>query len=101
MQELHKLGRTIGFQLAAGMPRRNARILSKVRTNPELALRVACALTPSNREVFISELSKPERVVPVAAVRPALAKCIRSPYAAESGLTAQLALFAHSVGRVR
>ncbi|HEX6278210.1 MAG TPA: hypothetical protein VFZ53_34430 [Polyangiaceae bacterium] len=80
---------------------RTQSLLTTARTNPEFGLRIARELSPSAREVFVSELAKPERVELRPAAGPGLAKCVRSPYANECGFAAQLRLVAKSAARVR
>lgn len=81
------------------LPPRSLAFLATARKHPEFALKVAHALDAETRETFVSELSKPERADKPRL--PGLAKCARSPYAAENGLTAQLSLFARAAARVR
>jgi hypothetical protein len=80
---------------------RTLSLFTTARTNPEFGLRVARELSPSARDMFVSELAKPERVEPRPAKAPGLAKCTRSPYANERGFAAQLRLVAKSAARVR
>jgi hypothetical protein len=80
---------------------RTRSLLTTARTNPEFGLRVARELGPSARELFVSELAKPERVEARPAPAPGLAKCAPSPYANERGFAAQLRLVAKSAARVR
>lgn len=81
------------------LPTRSLALLATARKHPEFALKVADALPSVARETFVSELSKPERAEKPRL--PGLAKCARSPYSPENGLTAQLSLFARSAARVR
>jgi hypothetical protein len=76
-------------------------LLSTARTNPEFARRVAEGLDQSAREMFVSELAKPEGAERRPSKAPGLAKCARSPYATECGFAAQLRLVAKSAARVR
>jgi hypothetical protein len=78
---------------------RSLTLIATARKNPEFALRVASELQAEAREAFVSELAKPELATRPA--RPGLVKCVRSPYAPEHGLTAQLSLFARGAARVR
>ena len=80
---------------------RTLRLLTLARTNPEFGRRVAEGLSQSARDLFVSELAKPERVESRATQAPGLAKCTRSSYANESGLAQQLRLVAKSAARVR
>ena len=79
---------------------RTLRLLTTARTNPEFARRVAQELNDTARESFVSELAKPESQ-PSRLASPGLAKCVRSPFAADRGLAAQLRLVAESASRVR
>jgi hypothetical protein len=80
---------------------RTRSLFMTARTNPEFARRVAEELSPSAREMFVSELAKPERVDLGPSKAPGLVKCARSPYASECGFAAQLRLVAKSAARVR
>jgi hypothetical protein len=80
---------------------RTLRLLTTARTNPEFARRVAQELPLTARQSFISELAKPETDRATALPGPGLAKCARSPFAADRGLTAQLRVVAASASRVR
>ena len=82
---------------------RTLRLLTTARTNPEFARRVAQELNDVARESFVSELSKPEALAAPASslASPGLAKCVRSPFAADRGMAAQLRLVAESASRVR
>jgi hypothetical protein len=80
---------------------RTRSLYTTARTNPEFALRVAGELSQSARDMFVSELAKPERVERGPSKAPGLAKCTRSPYAHECGFAAQLRLVAKSAARVR
>ena len=80
---------------------RTRSLFTTARTNPEFARRVADVLSRSAREIFVSELAKPERVERGPSKAPGLAKCARSPYAPERGFAAQLRLVAKSAARVR
>ena len=80
---------------------RTQSLLTTARTNPEFGWRVARGLSASAREVFVSELAKPERIELRPSAGPGLAKCARSPYASECGFAAQLRLVAKSAARVR
>jgi hypothetical protein len=81
------------------LPPRRIALLATARKHPEFALKVAHALDADTRERFVSTLAKPERAEKPRL--PGLAKCARSPFAPENGLTAQLSLFARSAARVR
>ena len=80
---------------------RTLSLLTTARTTPEFARRVAQELTQPARDLFVSELAKPERVELRPSKAPGLAKCARSPYTHVSGLAAQLRLVAKSAARVR
>jgi hypothetical protein len=80
---------------------RTRSLFTTARTNPEFARRVAEGLSPPAREMFVSELAKPERAERGASKAPGLAKCALSPYANELGFAAQLRLVAKSASRVR
>ncbi len=82
---------------------RVSQLLATARRNPEFAQRVAARLPEQLRLEFTQELCKPdvagEKVTPLRPARPGLRKC-RRPQAPQSGLAAQLSLFARSVARV-
>jgi len=80
---------------------RTLSLLATARTNPEFGRRVTEGLSQSARDMFVSELAKPERIELRPSKAPGLAKCARSPYANESGFAAQLRLVAKSAARVR
>jgi hypothetical protein len=80
---------------------RTRSLLTTARTNPEFGRRVAEGLSQSARDLFVSELAKPERIERRPAPAPGLAKCARSPYSHECGFAAQLRLVAKSAARVR
>lgn len=76
------------------------RLIATARKHPEFAQHVAMQLPEQLRLEFVQELAKPEVAVPKPAVRPGVKKCAQRPQIVQSGLTAQLNLFARSVSRV-
>lgn len=75
------------------------RLIATARRHPEFAQRVAMQLPEQLRLEFMQELAKPEVSASPAIARPSIKKCVR-PQAPQSGLSAQLNLFARSVSRV-